>query len=195
MGIFYHAPQPAQARTNAPIPPQGDQPPRLRRLDQRLLWSWFALDGRIPQPARSSAWDMPAAVGQVPLPLPPWQIWRAWQQEQARVPRATVVAPLTLLYGDQPPPLSRAALWHWMQQYGYPIWREQSAARSAAWDILVFIPGDAPPPKISAAQWQVISSWFQITWPAQHANTVGPGLAEFKKHRGFLKNVGKLLNA
>ena len=148
----------------------GNQPPRLSRDERKSIDAWFALDGRVRTPVRSAAWDVTVFVGNVPPSLWQQQIWMAWNREQAPVQRLNNFAPLTFVYGDQPPPLSLTALRQVLRQYGAPDWRAQSSASTAAWNIPSSITGDDPPPKVMP--WYTFADWFEITWSSQHANAV-----------------------
>ena len=161
--------EPAQYRSNfsrvsiAPLTlVYGDQPPR--RSERRPDYAWYTPNARVQMPVWSTVWDAPVVVSQVPPSLWQQQIWRAWNFEQARVQSLANLAPLTLVYGDQPPLLAKS----WQGQYETPYWSVRPT--TAAWNVPAPVTGDDPPPKV--LPWYTFSNWFEITWSSQHANAV-----------------------
>ena len=172
----------------------GDQPPPRRpqaaRQDQNPDWA--------VQSAPKAAWNVPVTAEQVPSAPWPLAIWRAWENEVIPARRRDAFAPLTLVYGDQPPPMVLAASWQIQRHYQGPEWSAPSTAPTAAWNIPVIVSGDAPPPRLSTAQWQAIISWFdgkELAWrittlsplpipgaPAAVAETFSGGWEDYRQH-------------
>jgi hypothetical protein len=103
----------------APLPPPspvkvvpltftyGDQPPPVSGVKQAIISSWVPQDS-YPYQAKPSA----APFGVVIVAQPPFtglqrHILAAWQSEQAAEVQRARAAPLTLVYGDQPPRQSK----------------------------------------------------------------------------------------
>lgn len=169
--------EPAQYRRNfsrvsiAPLTlVYGDQPPQ--RSERRPDYTWYTPNARVQMPVRSTAWDATVVVSQVPPSLWQQQIWRAWNSEQARVQPLANLAPLTLVYGDQPPLLAKS--WQALRQYETPYWSVRPA--TAAWNVPAPVTGDDPPPKV--LPWYTFSNWFEITWASQHSSHVTFGSVE-----------------
>lgn len=144
----------------------GDAPPIVSPTALRVLSQWHDAPSVSPPRSPVAAWNVPpAAVERVPPALLPLAIWLAWQGEHAPAVPRRAIAPLTLVYGDAPPPRLLSAPWQVLTQWLGPDWRERTAPPNAAWNIPPAVPGDAPPPRLM--HWQVLAKYFDTTWSAQ----------------------------
>jgi hypothetical protein len=99
----------------------GNAPPirGVSPLQAQIAATW-ADPPSIQAGPKTAAWNVPPLVATiVPANPYPYGILRAWQDDPIRLPRLVTIAPLTLVYGSQPPvqaPLSaanRIALQSW----------------------------------------------------------------------------------
>lgn len=103
-GIYRRDPQPVQGRRFAPIPAQGDQPPRRgpAMLGMVAVLSCWPT-GLEHQPQQRRVQIAPIASAVVAQHIPPARrqphVEKPWHSAQSR----RGIAPLTLAYGDQPP--------------------------------------------------------------------------------------------
>lgn len=107
--IFYPPPDPVQLqpRRFVPIPPQGQQPPRRNpaSLFAQVLASWpTGLEYQPPRLLPSAATlPQPVVAGVVPFTRLSGSVLSSWLPADPTPQRLTTIAPLTLVYGDQPP--------------------------------------------------------------------------------------------
>lgn len=136
----------------------GSQPaPRLQTDYTKLVDAWTQIWG--PQTAKQSAgWNYPILSPVTYAPLPK-HIWAAWELPFIRPPVPVSIAPLTLVYGQQPPPRLERALFttltSWEQVQSIP----RALAQNAAWNSVQFVPYRSLPLQIRAA-WN--ESFIQI---------------------------------
>lgn len=149
----------------------GDAPPvALPAALRAALTQWQDSPNVLPPRPGVAAWDVPATAEHIPPSLLPLAILIAWQSQQADITTRRGIAPLTLSYGDAPPPKLLSAVWQVLSQWLGPEWRAQAPQPSAAWNIPPPVPGDAPPPRL--VQWQVLAKYFDTTWSAQRQSSI-----------------------
>ena len=159
----------AGASSVAPVTP--DNPPPSSRAAQtaiRAIWdqqpAWAA-----QSEADGAGWNVAAIVANPPPPsgVVFASILAAWVAPGWPAQRAPWLAPLTLIYGQQPPPISNAtqvsirAIWD-----SQPNWSAQSEADGAA---IGYVPPTIgnPPPVSLANQITIRASWDVAPWAAQ----------------------------
>jgi hypothetical protein len=118
------------------------------------------LDWTAQGPAPNAAWNVVAAVVSVPPPLRRDPVWTAVLDWLAQTGQR--VAPLALVYGQQPPTLALpVAYW---PPLDWPSW---TAPPSAAWNVPVVVVSVVPvfrPPL----------AWVSLDWGAQAPGAVAP---------------------
>lgn len=104
----------------------------------------------------SAAWNVPPILVSLPyIPLPRL-LWTAWESPWIAPPTPVRIVPLTLVYGDQPPPSSRtnAIVAAWVDA----LPRTQTTPPNAGWNVPVvvatYVPFRALPFSLYAA-WQL----------------------------------------
>lgn len=147
----------------------GDQPlSDAKRVARHLAWrAWDVLFVQPPQPIGTAAWNVPPIiVSGVPFTPLPGSILASWQIDW-RAQSAGKIAPLTLVYGQQPP--SQGALI--VPQITAilapaPTWGAQSEPDNAHWNVPIII-----------AQVPFFRSpipYAAIDWSAQRGSQVAP---------------------
>jgi hypothetical protein len=120
--------------------------------------SWDAQSG-----GKNAAWNVPPLLVSLPYTPLPRLIWQAWEPPWIQPPAPVVIAPLTLVYGAQPPPaagLSSSDITALVASWA-TTWDAQTAPKSAAWNvppILVQVPYAVLPQAIRSA-WE--PPWIQ----------------------------------
>lgn len=139
-----------QAYGNPPVP-SGP----LSVTELLVVGAWQPSWTGSPQPQPTAGWNIPL-VGFVPYTTPPASVLAAWQPA-AQLPQASrSVAPLTLVYGNQPPAVRPAV----PQAAWTPPWVSVTPPLgTAAWNVPLvgFVPFSVPPPSVLAA-WQTSPS-------------------------------------
>ena len=158
---------PAQSR--GPVAPltltYGDQPPRydLARLyNLRAQWSEPTWDAQSRPPIAAPIF-VPSTVNNPPPrnTAALTEVLRQWIVTwDAQYPPK--IAPLTLVYGDQPPPFSLAKIYNLRQQWPELDWPAQSESPNASWNIR----RDNPPPRNTYGLNEILRQWV-VTWDAQ----------------------------
>ncbi len=149
--------QPQRQVPTVPIPEQGDQPPRQSRVSA-LLTSWY--DENYPQQRRPQiAAILPAATveEQPPFTRLPDSILAAWELDPPLPRGLKRIAPLTLIYGDEPPRYSPANFFAIIEKWRPPDPMPQQGRRDVATLTLTY--GDQPPPFAPVAMRSVIDQW------------------------------------
>ena len=173
--VFRFDPPPPPPPLHAPIPAQGDQPPRRTQamLMACVLASWptgleYQPIQRIrlaPIPAQG---DQPPRRTQAGL----YAGLIAWLPPDPQpAQRPLTVAPLTLTYGDQPPRRTQAGLYAvlqtWLPPDPQPVQRIRLAPIPAQ--------GDQPPRRTQAGLYAVLQTWLPPDpQPVQRPLTVAP---------------------
>lgn len=147
--IFYPPPQPTQGRRFAPIESvaAADQPPPRSNVMAMvaIMVCWQAVS---PQPLYQSVLTEEAASvsANPPYKRQPDSIRRAWESYPQPTQKAAGIAPLTLIYGDQPPPfdltLRYAIRASWEPPDPQPVQKPIAVAP------LTLVYGDQPPPLV-----------------------------------------------
>jgi hypothetical protein len=179
MGLYYSPPQPVQAATHAPIAAQGQQPPPYRSIAAvmvaaSLAWTPAPAPAQepslvaplIPAPAAGAPTPISRAVSQAIRAT--WDSQPSWSSQHA-----ALVAPLTLIYGQQPPPWNGAAAMANILATPPLIWSAQDAPPNAGWN---FIPPavNQPTPISIAALMAIRSAWPVEAWSTQRAPWLAP---------------------
>jgi hypothetical protein len=105
---------------------------------------------------KNAAWNVPPLLVSLPYTPLPRLIWQAWEPPWIQPPAPVAVAPLTLVYGAQPPPaagLSSSDITALVASWA-TTWDAQTAPKSAAWNvppILVQVPYAVLPQAIRSA--------------------------------------------
>ena len=135
-----------------PLPTKGDEPPILAPLSTTELTkftrAWIPPAYRLPTLPPTAAWNVTVVVsGDQPYLAFPYPILASWTVDAPRRVGRTLIAPLTLDYGDEPPlrgPLSEQA-----RVLAWPtdleprlVWPNNTRISIAP---LTFTYGDAPP--------------------------------------------------
>lgn len=115
---------------------------------------WRPDEAPTPTGRPSVAW-LPPLVTVVPFTTYPYPLVASWQVDPQTPPRPVTIAPLTLTYGQSPPPIaplsptSFATVLLWQAGPDTP----QASPKSAAWNVpAVIVPA-------GAFRWGVIASW------------------------------------
>jgi hypothetical protein len=103
--------------TSPPVPvsiatltlPTGQQPPAQARTTSSPIIAAWATDPIVRPAVTPIAAVLPLSVGFVPWTQPPYTILGAWQDAPFELRRRVAIAPLTLIYGNQPPILPALA--------------------------------------------------------------------------------------
>jgi hypothetical protein len=161
-GIYRHDPQPTQGRRFVPIPAQGDQPPRRNPAlvgMVALLACWPA--AQQPQQRRTQIASLLEVAAVEYVPPPRQQLFFA-EAEWHAAQRREGIAPLTLIYGDEPPRRTEATRYAILETWRPPPPEPRQLPRNIAPLTLSY--GDQPPPR-SIVVSQTIEAWKFIEAP------------------------------
>lgn len=179
MGLYFSPPQPVQAATHAPIAAQGQQPPPYRSIAAVMVAASLAWTPA-PAPAQEPSLvapliPAPAAGGPTPISSTLFQAIRAiWDSQPSwNSQHAATIAPLTLIYGQQPPLWDGAATMANVLATPPLTWSAQDAPPNAGWN---FIPPavNQPTPVSIAALMAIRSVWPVEAWSTQRAPWLAP---------------------
>lgn len=179
MGLYFSPPQPVQAAVHAPIAAQGQQPPPYRPIAAVMVAASLAWTPP-PVPAQELSVvapliPAPAAGGPTPISRALSQAIRAiWDSQPSwSSQHAVLIAPLTLTYGQQPPPWNGAATIANILATPPLTWSAQDAPPNAGWN---FIPPavNQPTPVSIAALMAIRSVWPVEAWRTQRAPWLAP---------------------
>lgn len=161
--------QPQRQLPTVPIPEQGDQPPRQSRA-AAMLTSWYV--EYQPQQARPQVAAIIPAVEQPAFTRLPEAIRAAWETDPPFHRDIRRIAPLTLVYGDEPPRQSYASLYALMDSWRPPDPMPQQGRRDIV--PLTFVYGDQPPPFAPTAMRSVVDQWRAVDDVRQRAVQLVP---------------------
>lgn len=169
MGWYFNPPPPVQATIHAPIPAQGQQPPPYRPIAALMVAASLAWTPT-PVPAQATreiASLIPPPVVSQPTPSSRTvaaSIRAIWDQQPAwNAQRAQPVAPLTLIYGQQPPPNSRAGPIANILATPAVTWNAQTGPRIAAIAYIAPTANNPPPLSNGAIARTIADAWNDYT--------------------------------
>lgn len=136
----------------------GSQPPVTGPLSSVAARSWDPVLQIPNRQTRSAAWDVPVTVSSVPFFRAP-VLWTPADWSAQKGPQ---FAPLTLVYGDQPPLLVRSP-----RAFDTPSVLPQRPIGSAAWDVPAVISSQVPFVRQAVV-------YVPIDWSAQRGSQIAP---------------------